>query len=119
MIHETGGDGIRLQVVQLQNPEGTVPDVITCKARLLPDVSLINDKQANINNAMIYRMDSCFYLQHGTKKIYASLVQPIANGVSGTYEYLIEFESVMQGADPDFIYQDKYLNHKKYSLKLN
>ena len=117
-LHETSGTGIKVQIIQLKKSDGDA-SVVTYKARLVPDASLLNEKSLISKDAMIYKMDSCFYLQSGPEKIYASLVQPIANGVSGTFEYLLEFEMAPGSAKPDFIYQDKYLNHKKYSLKLN
>jgi hypothetical protein len=117
-LHEISSNGVRLQIIQLENPAGGDPQAVTYKARLIPDKSLLDQKNAVSKSAMIYKMDSCFYLQSRTKKIYASLVQPIANGVSGTYEYLIEFETPIS-TGYDFIYQDRYLNQKKYSLALN
>jgi hypothetical protein len=116
--YETAGNGITLQVIQLENSPGDA-NVFTYKARLIPDALLLNEKNAYSKNAMMYKMDSCFYLQSGTKKIYASLVQPIANGVSGTFEYLLEFEAAAGSNASEFVYKDKYLNQKKYSLKLN
>ena len=104
-----------VQVVLLDSTPGNGN---TYKARLIPDKKLFDEKDAVSKNAMIYKMDSCFYLQSGTKRVYASLVQPVANGITGTFEYLLEFEK-NDGNSWDFVYQDKYINHKKYSLKLN
>jgi len=71
--------------------------------------------------ALYYQMDSCFYLLNGTKKIYASLVQPIANGINGSYEYLLQFEKPPIGEMNQIVpvYQDKYINGKCYDLKTN
>ncbi|WP_139112905.1 hypothetical protein [Mucilaginibacter sp. PPCGB 2223] len=88
--------------------------------RLIPDKQLIEEKSSNQKTALYYKMDSCFYIAEGLKKNYAVMVQPVANGVSGTYEYLLEFENgnAPQADTINLIYNDKYINQKSYSLKI-
>jgi hypothetical protein len=70
---------------------------------------------ASSKTALMYRMDSCFYLQAGKKIIYAALVQPVANGLSGTFEYLVSFDSVEAEKEGyKVVYHDRYLNKAKY-----
>jgi hypothetical protein len=108
-----------IQVMRLQN-DPSDDQVYTYKARLTPQKMLLAEKNQDVKNALFYQMDSCFYLESGAKKVYASLVQPVANGISGSFEYLLQFEKANNSDNNlSFIYQDKYFNHKKYSLKLS
>jgi hypothetical protein len=89
-------------------------------ARLIPVKGLIDEKDNVIKTRLWYNMDSCFYLEAGKKKIYASLIQPIANGVAGSFEYMLSFENdARDDGNWSFIYQDKYLNKKKYALRID
>jgi hypothetical protein len=118
LAQQVKDNDLTLQVMPL--PNGPSHDqVYSYKARLMPRQTLLDDKSQGDKDALIYQMDSCFYLQGGLKKIYASLVQEVPDGVTGTYEYLLQFETVTGKARWDFIYQDKYLNHKKYKIGLN
>jgi len=93
---------------------------ISYSARLIADKELIAKTDNTVKSNLSYRMDSCFYLQAGKKKIYASLTQSIANGVSGSFEYLLSFENTgLNDGKWNLIYQDKYLNQQKYTLNLN
>ncbi|OCX53370.1 hypothetical protein BEL04_03455 [Mucilaginibacter sp. PPCGB 2223] len=95
-------------------------NLLSFKLRLIPDKQLIEEKSSNQKTALYYKMDSCFYIAEGLKKNYAVMVQPVANGVSGTYEYLLEFENgnAPQADTINLIYNDKYINQKSYSLKI-
>jgi len=114
---QTKDKDLTIQVMRLKN-DPSENDVYTYKARLTPQKALLAEKSRNDKEALIYRMDSCFYLQSGPNKIYASLVQPVADGISGSFEYLLQFEKANDEVEQDFIYKDKYLNHKRYSIKL-
>ena len=113
------GNGLTIQVEQLKNVENDSTG-ITYKARLIPDKQIMEGKTQQEKTALYYRMDSCFYIADGNKKVYASMVQPIANGVAGSYEYLLGFELNSQERKDsiDMIYQDKYINRQTYRLKL-
>jgi|SRR6185437_5505588 len=114
---ENKSDGLTVQATEI--PAGaSETGVVNYSARLIPDNALSAAKNGETKTALWYSMDSCFYLQAGNKKIYANLTQPIANGVTGTFEYLLSFEITRQSdVQYSLIYQDKYLNHKKYELK--
>ena len=93
---------------------------LTYKARLIPTKKLMEAKNDDAKAGMLYRMDSCFYLQDHGRKIYASMIQPVQNGVSGTFEYLLEFEPVTTSTKGlRMVYKDKYINQHTYSLPLN
>lgn len=90
------------------------------RARVIPSKAMIQRISAKEKEALYYRMDSSFYVNDKEKRVYASLIQPVANGVSGTYEYLLQFESDDQPADGvNMVYQDKYLTKKIYNLKID
>jgi hypothetical protein len=115
---ETKSDGLTFQATAMPG-EGSDIGTVSYSARLIPDNALMTGKGRAVKTSLWYGMDSCFYLQAGSKKIYASLTQPIANGIAGTFEYLLSFEIHRQDGDGyNLIYQDKYLNHRKYQLKL-
>lgn len=103
-------------------PLPATPDdsnTISYKARVIPDKQLMESKTREEKNALYYKMDSCFYINSAQGKNYAVMVQPIANGVSGTYEYLLQFESAPKVIDSiNLVYQDKYINKKAYRLKI-
>jgi len=93
---------------------------VSYRARLIPDKRLMEGKTRDEKNALYYKMDSCFYFINGGVKTYASLVQPIANGVSGSYEYLLQFEKTppLNTDTLNFVYQDRYINKKNYGIKM-
>lgn len=93
---------------------------ISYRARLIPDKQLMEGKTREEKNALYYQMDSCFYFTVGGVKTYAALVQPIANGVSGSYEYLLQFEKpkLLNTDTMSFVYQDKYINKKTYDVRM-
>jgi hypothetical protein len=111
-------DGMTIQLRKVKNS----PDdagVLTYATRLIPEKVLLSSSDNKLNTALWYHMDSCFYLQAGERKIYAAIIQPIANGVTGTFEYLLSFDAAgMRNHRWSLVYQDKYLNHKKYTLSL-
>ena len=116
-LRQTGDKDITFQIVNISK-NGTNQD-ISYGARIIPSAVFKGaDSKATKENLM-YRMDSCFYLQSGWKKIYPQLTQPVSNGLKNTFEYLLTFD--MPSFEEDkwfFVYEDRYLNKKKYTLKL-
>jgi hypothetical protein len=108
--------------IQAMDIKATADDdeTISYKVRLIPEKRIMEGMHEEEKNKLYYKMDSCFYMNDGKQKNYAALVQPIANGVSGSYEYLLQFETGKNfKADTiDLIYQDRYINHKIYGLKM-
>ncbi|MDB5123555.1 MAG: hypothetical protein JWP94_1684 [Mucilaginibacter sp.] len=111
-------DGLAIEIARIAGEPGAASG-LNYSARLIPDKKLADTKDKELTSALWYRMDSCFYLQQGGKKVFASIIQPIANGVAGSYEYFLSFDiSQAEESKWHLIYQDKYLNQKKYSLNL-
>ncbi len=108
---------LTIELMQLKK-EGDGSATLSYQARLIPQKQLLAAKNGTDKNALFYKMDSCFYINTGKQKIYAALVQPVANGVSGTYEYLLQFEVGEKEKATNFniVYQDRYLNKKAYIL---
>ena len=110
--------GLTVQIRKI--PGSPASDSFSYAARLIPDKQLLTANDIAIKTKMEYRADSTFYILRGKQKVYADLIQPVANGVAGTFEYLVSFS----GSDNDsknstLVYQDKYLNHQKYDFSLN
>ena len=76
------------------------------------------DSLQSAKEAMLYRMDSCLYEQIGGQKQYPTMIQPVANGLSGVYDYLIVLGHDIDDGEkqPALYYQDKYLTKKLYRL---
>lgn len=89
--------------------------MVSYQARIIPGKTILTQQTYQQKTAMLYQIDSCFYLQTNGRKTYPVLVQSIANGVAGTYEYLIEFEPA-PARGSRMVYQDKYFTRRKYDL---
>jgi len=120
-IQQVQDKDMLIQVSKLNDESTGADNVINYKVRLVPDKQLMQSKASTDKTALFYRMDSCFYTTVNGKKNYAVLTQAVANGVSGTYEYLVEFEkaSGAQADSVDLFYQDRYINKKNYHLKVS
>lgn len=106
--------------VMAQLKKTTSTDAVqTFMVRVFPDQKIIENRKEEITESFLYHADSCFYLLKNNTKVYPEYVEPIANGIKGSYEFLVEFN------DQDFslkeytlIYQDKIINNKKYVLAI-
>jgi len=118
-IDQDKHDGLMVQVIKMP-AEANDGGIINFSTRLIPDKNTMADLNQNLRTGLSYRMDSCFYLLNGTHKTYPNIVQPIANGVSSDFGYLLSFDAVdLKKAKWQLTYQDKYLNHKIYHIVLN
>jgi hypothetical protein len=115
-IKELTIKGLTIQIKKMENEPGDLTSVVYA-ARLIPAKTIQKESDTS-KTKLWYKMDSCFYIQNGKEKIYASLVQPIANGISGSFEYMLSFDSQDDGFKRDkiLVYQDRYLNHIKYAI---
>jgi hypothetical protein len=112
--YEYKDEDITIKAMIMDNAADTGETVFT--ARVIPGklATRVND---SLKMKMVYSMDSCFYLQSGKKTTYPNLIQPIANGLSGMFEYMVSFDNSAAAAPGvEIIYQDKHLNHRKYIL---
>lgn len=110
---EISEGGLTVQLLQVQSSEQ-----IKYQLRIFPDKDLMS--KAGLQNKMWYNMDSCFYLHVNNNKIFPSVQEPVANGVAGSFEYMLLFEN-SGSSNPElvFTYQDKHLNHQSYKFELN
>jgi len=117
-VKEVKDKDLTMQVRVLENTAGSTSS-LDYAIRLIPGKTLDATLDNKTKTALCYGMDSCFYLLADNKKVYSNIVQPIANGVSGSYEYMLSFESTdLKSGKRSLVYQDRYLNHKKYTLSL-
>ncbi len=109
---------VTIQIAALKDNDA---DNLNYKARLVFNKEVAGSMPMNIRNKFYYKMDSCFYIKNGDNKLYPDLVQSVANGVSGSYEYLLEFGSnpTVEGDSIEVVYQDRYTSHKQYQLRIS
>ena len=108
------------QIMDLPN-DSADDNTLNYKVRIIPQKKLMETSTMHDKTSMYYDMDSCFYIiDDKHEKIYPSLVQPVANGVKDTYEYLLDFElnTGLAKQELNIIYADRYINHKSYVIKL-
>ncbi|PJJ79986.1 hypothetical protein [Mucilaginibacter auburnensis] len=108
-------------VVQVKNMNSGADDTeISYQVKILPERSLTEKLSPEQKNNLWYKMDSCFYIQTEKIKVTPNLVQPIANGQSGNYEFMLSFpaDSAINDAST-LVYKDKYLNKETYNFKVN
>lgn len=92
------------------------------RVRLIPETKFLIDKTSDLRNNMWYKMDSCFYIIRGEQKIYPVMQEPVANGISSSFEYLLLFDDAQapeKGEEIKFIYKDRHISKKSYSLSFN
>lgn len=109
-------------VVKLTKLPEDAPDnsTISYAVRLIPDKSLLANTDQITKTALQYRMDSCFYVINNHHKVYANIVQPIADGVADSFEYLLTFNlDNLKMGNWKLTYRDRYLNHRQYQLQLS
>lgn len=70
---------------------------------------------------MWYKADSTIYLFDGTNKVYPVIMEPIANGIKNSYEYLLTFSKTTSADEVklNLVYADRYINNRTYILDLN
>lgn len=82
--------------------------------RIFPNKKIIEANKM-INRSLNYHADSCFYLLKDNKKINPEFVEPVINGISGSFEFLIGFNNQnLSQKEFTMIYQDQIINKKKY-----
>lgn len=117
-FQEAKGRNLTVQIMKINNNQDKSEMIY--QVRLLPDKSIMEKLTAEKRNEIWYRMDSCFYIKTKDAKISANLVQPIANGQTQNFEFMLSF--LVDNAITDsstLVYQDKYLNKETYNFKLN
>jgi hypothetical protein len=112
--------GDKQLTIQVQKAPTEDDQSRSVRIRIFPEREALSGLSRDGRENLLYRMDSCFYLEAGIKKIYPSAVLPVANGISSGYEYLVSFDvPVAPKGHIRLIYQDRYLNKKKYELYNN
>lgn len=115
-INEMKDSLLTIQVAKIAN-NGS--GQLAYQVRVIPSIAIKSELNSGNKHDMLYQMDSCFYLQNNKQKIYAVNTQAVANGLADVYEYMVVFGSAIPfDKNWQFIYQDKYLDHKKYTLKI-
>ena len=82
--------------------------------RVFPGEAIRHIK-GDLSKEMLYRSDSCFYLQTALGKQYPLYAEPVASGIKGCYEYMVYFEKAKAEV---FVYDDRYFTQKVYEVDL-
>jgi len=91
----------------------------TFMVRVFPDKKIIEGGKEKITESFLYHSDSCFYLLKNNTKLYPEYVEPVVNGIKGSYEFLIGFSNQdLSLKEYTLIYQDQIINKKKYVLTI-
>lgn len=109
-----------IQVMKLKGGQEE-SSVIKYGVRIFPDKQLLLVLSEENKQALWYKMDSSFYIKSGSKKYYADMTEPIANGQKNNFEYLLMFEIApeMNFKDITLAFNDQYLGYKTHYLQLN
>lgn len=118
-IREIKDEILTVQVKKIDNREQD-QHLQAFAVRLSPGKDAASTLNAQAKTALWYGMDSCFYVVDRGKKVYSTIVQPIANGVTDNFEYMLSFEITdLKAGNWNLIYADKYISHKKYIIDLS
>lgn len=91
----------------------------TFMVRVFPDKKNIEVGKEKITESFFYHADSCFYLLKNNVKLYPEYVEPVANGIKGSYEFLVAFsDQDLSLKEYTLVYQDLIINKKKYVLTI-
>jgi hypothetical protein len=92
---------------------------VAYKCKIIP-LKIAGYQDFPVRNQMIYHMDSCFYLLKNHEKSYSVFVQPVANGIKGTFEYLLQWhvDDNANTGTVSLIFNDKYLYSRIYTFKI-
>jgi len=117
-LMQAGDQELTIKLMKLKD-KADPGNTLSYQARLIPGKKKNETGTNETKQDLLYRMDSTFYIIEHHKKIYASLVQPVANGLKDSYEYLLQFESdsMLDDQQIEMIYQDKYISKRTYRLK--
>ncbi|MBT2563805.1 hypothetical protein J7E50_21400 [Pedobacter sp. ISL-68] len=106
-----------LTVMAIRNSQATEGET-TFQVRVFPSKVVLENGSNKLTEEMFYRSDSCMYLLHGDKKDYPLYIEPVSNGVKGSYEFLVAFNKTPNQKSDTLIYHDKFINQKKYVLAI-
>ncbi|MBN9295448.1 MAG: hypothetical protein J0I41_00485 [Filimonas sp.] len=69
--------------------------------------------------ALLYHMDSAFYLQTKGHVIYPDNVEPVATGDKNKYDYLVYYSKEKTGkGDVTFYFDDRFITDNRYNLDI-
>jgi len=107
-----------LTVMAIRNGKAGKESETTYKVRVFPSKLVLENGGNKLAEKMLYRPDSSIYLLNEDKKNYPLYIEPVSNGIKGSYEFLVAFNTATNGKADTLIYQDKFINQKKYVLAI-
>ncbi len=117
-FQEIRESGLTVQVMGIRENEDTA--LGDYRVRIFPEKGIEDTIGKETQNNMLYKMDSCFYLLDKSRPTYPVGLEPIANGMKNSYEYLLLFdkETGIASDSLKLVYKDQYLNKKAYVFNL-
>jgi hypothetical protein len=112
---------LSLQALRMKSAANDTTE-LNYKVRIYPSRSwLANNRSAASTRDFYYRMDSAFTLKYGSQTMRPQLVQPVANGLSNCFEYLISIEITpeIKMKHISILYRDKFIDGRQYTMDLN
>ncbi|WP_460680438.1 hypothetical protein [Mucilaginibacter koreensis] len=91
----------------------------TLQIRLTPSADVLSAMPAKVKQQLLYRADSCFYLEDKNLHVYPADVQAVANGINGTFEYLVAFRNKDLLQSRTLIFHDQHINDKVYKVSVD
>ena len=118
-FHESASPNLTLQVYLMPEEAGD-KGALSFRVRVIPSQTLITSMSKAIRNSMWYGVDSSFFIRSGKVIIKAAMVQPVADGVNGSFQYLVMFDDIHTQSDKDrLLFLDRYLSKRTYAVKIN
>jgi len=117
-LSQIEGENYTVHVMKLQGANNGTSGY---KVRVLPTQKILDEQGKQLQEALWYQIDSCFYITKDDAIIKPDLVQPIANGVVNCYEYMLVFNDVpalVGNGEMTFVFNDRHITREKYLIRL-
>jgi hypothetical protein len=68
--------------------------------------------------SMWFKMDSCFWITENGENFYPEIIEPVANGLKNSFEYVVHFNRSFDN-NANLFFKDTFINNKTYRVALN
>jgi hypothetical protein len=94
---------------------------LTYQVRIYPAKDWVENRSASQQTGLFYGMDSCFSLRCRQRSYMPVMVQPLNNGIAGSFEYLVSFDlgPALKWQQLQLVYRDRFIDGKEYVFDLN
>lgn len=117
-VYKTADESLLIQVKQV-DAENDDNDH-TFRVQIVLAKPVLDTFQVANRQSFLFRMDECFWLETAGKTALPVLVQSVGMSAAGHYDYLVVFPDPRTSVEKTrFIYQDRYVTRRKYSIELS